>query len=72
MASIADGIRVPLECPHCRQKFDESLSRLKDDPTLTCPACGGSIHVNTRGTANDVSDRLDELERTLHDFGKPK
>lgn len=57
-------VKIPIPCPHCKEKIQESIARLETNPTLTCPACGASIHVK----AEDLRRSLEEVERLLADF----
>ena len=44
MASIS----FDLTCPDCGRKFQETLRRLQDNPSVTCPGCGQKIDVNLK------------------------
>jgi predicted nucleic acid-binding Zn ribbon protein len=61
MAKFSDDAVFP--CPHCGHEFTESLAKLKDDPLLTCRACGKRTKVGGGGTVMKGVGDLDELER---------
>jgi putative FmdB family regulatory protein len=61
--ALKDEFTVPLKCPECGHEFEETLARLKDDPTIQCPACGKDFKVSTGGTAAEVVDDIDRLDR---------
>lgn len=47
-------ISFDLTCPDCGHKFQETLQRIQNSPTVNCPRCGVDIDVkfNTHGIGN--------------------
>lgn len=70
MAGLSDDLGLPLPCPKCGNEVEVSLTRLKDEPQLVCPACGETFNVDSGGTAGEVADQVDNLDRLLDRFGK--
>lgn len=70
MSGIADGLRIPITCPKCSEKFEESLARLQTNPTLSCPSCGVSIQFDSGGALDEPTRALDDFERAIRDFNK--
>jgi Zn finger protein HypA/HybF involved in hydrogenase expression len=68
-----DSTRITITCPLCSQEFDETLGRLKDDPTIDCPGCHKPIKIEAgglRGGLSSVQEKLDDLGRALGKIGK--
>ena len=70
MPNFSDSVVVPLTRPHCGHESQESLTGLKGDPVLTCSSCGEQFKIDSGGSANEVADKLDELQRRLIEAGK--
>lgn len=76
MKSILDESSIEVPCPHCGNKFSERLGKLKTNPKLTCPSCGGSISINAdqAGRAGrelkKVDDAVADLRKSLGRLGK--
>ncbi len=65
----------PLElvCPACGHKFQQTLGRLKEDPTIDCPACHRPIQIDAQGLRDGlkpVEDSIADLRKALKGFGK--
>ena len=61
-----------IPCPHCSEKVEETIGRLKTDPKLTC-ACGATIQVDAkdlRSGIEQIERSLEQLRRTIRNFGK--
>src|SRR6185437_17006749 len=41
-----DPEAITIKCPHCSNKFEEIISRLKYEPKLSCPRCKRYVGVN--------------------------
>ncbi len=41
-----DPETITIKCPHCSNKFEETISRLKYEPKLSCPRCKRYVGVN--------------------------
>jgi hypothetical protein len=41
-----DPEAITIKCPHCSNKFEETISRLKYEPKLSCPRCKRYVGVN--------------------------
>jgi len=70
MSQLTDRFRPTLKCPNCGHQFQESLTRLKNDPVLVCPACGDSFKVESGGSARGMADALDNLDRAWNKLVK--
>ena len=46
MALNFDSEPLMIRCPYCGNKFEETISRLKYYPKLSCPSCDRYIGVN--------------------------
>lgn len=58
------NLTIPIPCPKCEQKIEETIARLETNPTLTCPACGVQFTIE----AEKLRRGLQELEETLAKF----
>jgi DNA-directed RNA polymerase subunit RPC12/RpoP len=76
MTGLLDGAQIDLTCPHCRKKFKERIGRLKNNPLLRCPGCGGNIQFDasgSKGLAQGVKaaeNATDKLRRSIGKIGK--
>ncbi|WP_425487880.1 YnfU family zinc-binding protein [Microvirga lupini] len=68
MPKLSDEITFPIGCPKCGHETEQTVTRLKDEPELTCPACGERFKVESRGSAGDVADELDKIDRLFDKF----
>lgn len=41
-----DSVTVPVPCPHCGHKIEQSLGWLKDNPDICCPICRQTFSAN--------------------------
>jgi restriction system protein len=56
-------ILCDLTCPDCGRKFNETLRRLSEIPTVTCPGCGEKIDVNlTDERGHQMTTKFGELQ----------
>ena len=56
-------ILCDLTCPDCGRKFNETLRRLSEIPTVTCPGCGEEIDVNlTDERGRQMTTKFGELQ----------
>ncbi|MGH8761952.1 MAG: hypothetical protein ACREUR_01825 [Nitrosospira sp.] len=46
MALNFDSEPLMIRCPYCGNKFEETISRLKYYPKLSCPSCDRYVGVN--------------------------
>ena len=46
MSLNLDQEKITIKCPHCSNKFEETILRLKYEPKLSCPHCKQHIGVN--------------------------
>ena len=67
---LVDAVTFPIECPKCGHKTDQPVSRLKSDPTLTCPSCSNVFKIESQGTGRQVADQLEELDRKMANLFK--
>lgn len=63
MSKLSDEFTETFPCPHCGHQITETLARLKDDPTITCPMCGKGTKIESGGTIRETTDKLDDLDR---------
>src|ERR687891_568051 len=63
LGRIVDELDVPIECPQCGHKTKQSLARLKNDPTFICRGCGKNIKIESGGTARQIADKINEIDR---------
>jgi transcription elongation factor Elf1 len=63
MAKISDEFTHTFACPHCSHEITYSLAGLKDDPLLTCSACGKKTQIESGGTLRQTADDLAKLDR---------
>ncbi|WP_020201886.1 hypothetical protein [Cupriavidus sp. WS] len=68
-----DGAMLNLACPKCGHQFEETVGRLKDQPDVTCSACGTVITIDLsqlHEASGDIQKELTDLERMLGDSFK--
>ena len=41
--------KFPIKCPKCGKASKHRLSELKQGTRVTCPSCGGVLHIQNRG-----------------------
>ncbi|SEK34238.1 hypothetical protein [Nitrosovibrio tenuis] len=46
MSLNLDPETIKIKCPHCSNQFEETVSRLKYEPKLSCPRCKRYVGVN--------------------------
>lgn len=51
---------VPIPCPKCGHKQNELVSRLRQNPQITCGGCGVTIAIN--------GEQLDMLMKAFEGF----
>lgn len=66
----SEKFEMPIKCVHCGHDFRKSLAELRSDPVLSCPNCSEQFKVDTGGTARQLSDSLDGLDRAFDRLGK--
>lgn len=72
MALNFDSEPLMIRCPYCGNKFEETISRLKYYPKLSCPSCDRYVGVNllelhtalesSRKSMDKLLDKLLKLE----------
>lgn len=67
---LVDSVTFPIECPQCGHKTEQPVSRLQDDPTITCESCAHVFKIETHGTGRQVADQLAELDRKMANLFK--
>jgi transcription elongation factor Elf1 len=68
-----DSQVIELTCPHCGHKLQESIGKLKTNPTLICGKCQGRVKIdanNMRTEIAKVEESLSQMQRKLAGFGK--
>lgn len=50
-----DNLLQDITCPGCRKKFSESFGRLKHNPDITCPHCGGLLTIDAEQLARNIT-----------------
>lgn len=70
MASISEEVTFPLQCPKCGHKFEESVARLKNNPSIKCPSCGHEFEHRDQLSAGDAFDQIDDLSRAWDKLSK--
>ncbi len=63
MSGFLDDAEIDLTCPACSHEFQETLGRLKNNPNIVCPGCGGTIDIQIEGR-----ESLDKANTALADF----
>lgn len=61
-----DGQSLDIPCGKCGTKISEKIGHLKQNPKLTCPACGTTTSVN----ADDLSRGINSVQKALGEFEK--
>ena len=67
MKTIFDDVLQEIPCD-CGYKLSETIGRLKDDPDLTCPACGVGIVVkmdNLLRSFTEAQKAIDDIPRKV-------
>lgn len=75
MKSVFDSERIDIPCPHCGHKISELLGKLKTEPKITCPKCGGGITFDAsdlNAGLKKTDKALAELNAALGSFGKKR
>ncbi|MEB5483948.1 hypothetical protein QMA69_05330 [Burkholderia pseudomallei] len=65
-----DAQSIDVSCPKCGEKIQETLGRLKKDPTLVRPSCNSNITIDAsefREAELSIKRQLDDLMKS---FGK--
>lgn len=62
----ASKVQLQFTCLHCGEKIPETIGRLKENPNLTCPACGKVNVVNS----TELDKGIKSAEKMLKDFGR--
>lgn len=72
ISNLLDNSEIDPTCPACGHEFQERLGRLKHNPSLTCPNCGGTIDIDFEGRESlDKANRaLRGLEDTIDDLNR--
>jgi transcription elongation factor Elf1 len=70
MTKLTDDLMFPIPCPHCGHEVQESLARIKDNPTIECPACSQTFQIASEPSVENTANKLDEIDRLLDGFGK--
>lgn len=60
---------IELDCPSCRRKFKQRVSRLKEHARIACPACGQVITIKGRG-GDETAAALKKIEDAFRKLGK--
>ena len=60
------GAKVPIECPKCHNKFEETIARLEKDPQVTCPSCRITFQIK----ADVLRNELSKAQRSAGEFGR--
>lgn len=71
--TLIDGAQVDIKCPKCGHKIKQRLGRLKNDPTLTCPACQQPVKIDAAGLRRGLSGAeaaLAQLQKKIKGLGK--
>jgi len=55
-----DTTKIPIPCPKCGHKSEETIGRLNQNPTLTC-RCGASIEVK----ADELRRAIEKIEQAV-------
>jgi transposase-like protein len=68
--SLTDTLEVPVECPHCKQEFQQKLAGLKSGSNyVTCSLCVREFTLEMSGDDPQESVRaMQELERSVDDL----
>lgn len=60
-----ENVALDIPCPRCGQEIHETIGRLKNDPNLTCTACGQPFLMDL----NEFNTKIAAVEKSLDDFG---
>ena len=63
MTKTSDELTHAFPCPYCGHEITETLTRLKDEPTIICPKCGKGTKIESGGSIRKVVDQIDNLDR---------
>lgn len=59
-----DSETISIKCPHCFVSYEETISRLKYEPRISCPNCGKHVDVNLL----DLYAALESVQKLSRDF----
>lgn len=59
-----DSEKITIACPQCSVKFEETISRLKYEPKLSCPHCKHHLGVNLL----ELHTVLESVKKSSDDF----
>ena len=62
--SVLGSYPIAFPCPKCKHEIKETVARLKQDPTITCPSCNVSINVK----ADNFRREMEKAEKAIDDF----
>jgi transcription elongation factor Elf1 len=68
IGELFDDAQFEVPCQNCGAKNTEMLGRLKNDPKITCAACGKPFEVNAkqlRDGFREANEAVEELRRKL-------
>lgn len=60
--------KIDITCPSCARKFQQPISRLKNNAVITCPGCHKPITI--KGGTDQAVAALDRLDKALKGLGK--
>lgn len=65
-SGMFDDKRIPIPCPKCGQKTEQSVAWIKAHDHFACPGCGTRIDIQ----ADNFLDGIRTAETALDDFKK--
>ena len=68
--SVSDELTHTFPCSNCGHEITYRLAGLKDDPLLTCSACGNKTQIESGGTLRETADELAKLDATWGNLAK--
>ena len=73
---VSDDRKLPLTCPGCAKRFEQTVGRLKADKKVLCPGRRQSIEIESVAVVEQVDKRIDEARnidearKALDEIGK--
>lgn len=61
MPTDLNSAQIPIECPQCKHQTQQTIGRLRRNPTLTCPSCRSAFRID----GNDLDQKIRSIEQQL-------
>ena len=68
---ILDEMKIDIQCPECKRKFQVTLDQVHKESNVTCPGCRKQIKLKSEGDdLGKVDKSFKDLQKTIKDLNK--